>query len=187
MNTSQQVPHYVMVIDNRICVRCKACTVACRAENDVPRGHSRNWVSETEVRGSYPNLGVSFEPGQCMQCANPHCVRVCPVKATTKDDDGVVRIDSDICIGCRYCMEACPYDARYFDKERGVADKCDYCTHRILAGGEPSCVATCPSRARVFGDLNDSKSEVARLIATHRTSRRKVEAGTEPQIYYIDE
>jgi tetrathionate reductase subunit B len=179
-------PRYGMVILTQRCIRCMGCVVACRAENDVPEGESRNWIRETGVRGEFPNLGMAYEPGQCMQCAEPHCVRVCPVGATTKDDDGVVRIDRDTCIGCRYCMQACPYDARFPNRELGVADKCDFCTHRVRAGREPACVETCPTRARVFGDLNDPESEVSKLIARHRTRRDKVEAGTGPQIYYID-
>lgn len=179
-------PRYVMVIETRKCVRCKACTIACRAENDVPEGESRNWVIETDVRGQFPNLGITFEPGQCMQCENPHCVRVCPVGATERHADGIVRIDPDTCIGCRYCIQACPYDARFPNKENGIAEKCDFCTHRLRSGREPACVETCPSRARVIGDINDPDSEVSRLLATHRTHRRKVEAGTNPQIYYID-
>jgi tetrathionate reductase subunit B len=179
-------PRYVMVIRTEKCVRCMACTVACRAENDVPDEESRNWIMESEERGHFPNLGITFEPGQCMQCQQPHCVRVCPAGATHKNENGIVVIDRDVCIGCRYCIQACPYDARFPNKELGVADKCDYCLHRIKAGREPACVETCPSRARVFGDLNDPNSKVSKLIAEHRTRRRKVEAGTGPRIYYID-
>ena len=179
-------PRYGMVILTNRCVRCMACVVACRAENNVPAGESRNWILETEVRGEFPNLGLSYEPGQCMQCEKPHCVRVCPVGATSKDEDGIVRIDRDLCLGCRYCIQACPYAARFPNTDLGVADKCDFCTHRVRAGREPACVDTCPSRARVFGDLNDPESEVSKLIAQNRTRRVKVEAGTDPKIYYID-
>ena len=179
-------PRYGMVIRTERCVRCKACVVACRAENEVPEENSRNWIGETEVRGQFPNLGVDFVPGQCMQCDNPHCVRVCPVGATDKDEDGVTRINRDTCIGCRYCIQACPYDARFPNKELGVADKCDFCTERVRNGQEPACVDTCPSKTRVFGDLDDPNSEVAKLIAANRTHRKKVEAGTKPKLYYID-
>ncbi len=179
-------PRYVIVVFNQKCVRCKACAVACRAENDVPEEYSRNWITESPERGEFPNLGITFEPGQCMQCDNPHCARVCPVGATDKGEHGVVHINTDTCIGCRYCMMACPYDARYYDRERGIVDKCNYCYGRVRSGREPACVATCPSRARVFGDINDPQSEVSRLLAKYRTQRRKVEAGTGPQIYYVE-
>jgi len=163
-----------------------ACVVACRAENDVPEGASRNWIAESGERGHYPKLGMSFVPGQCMQCDNPHCIRVCPVGATSQGTDGVVRINRDMCIGCRYCILACPYDARFPNRELGVADKCDFCTHRITSGREPACVETCPSRTRIFGDLNDADSPVARFITEHKTNRKKVEAGTRPMIFYYD-
>ncbi|NNE42873.1 MAG: 4Fe-4S dicluster domain-containing protein [Gemmatimonadetes bacterium] len=179
-------PRYVMVIETEKCVRCMACVVSCREENDVPEGHSRNWIAVDGPRGKYPSLGMSFVPGQCMQCAEPHCVRVCPTGATFQNDVGVTEVDPEMCIGCRYCMQACPYDARYFDREKGIVDKCDFCMHRVRRGQEPSCVTTCPSRARHFGDINDPESEVSKLIASRRTHRKKVEAGTDPQIYYVD-
>lgn len=177
---------FVMVVFNEKCVRCKACAVACRAENDIPDQHSRNWITESPERGRFPNLGISFEPGQCMQCDNPHCARVCPAGATEKGGRGIVHIDRNKCIGCRYCMLACPYDARYYDEEAGVVDKCNFCFDGLRRGKEPACVSTCPSRARVFGDINDPRSEVSKLLAKHRTQRRKVEAGTGPAIYYIE-
>ncbi len=177
---------YAMAIRTANCVRCMGCVVACRAENDVPEGSSRNWIGQTELRGRFPHVGVDFVPGQCMQCEEPHCARVCPVGATSKDEDGVVRIDRDVCIGCRYCVLACPYDARFANHELGVADKCDFCTDRVRAGREPACVQTCPSRTRVFGDLDDPDSEISTLVASERTHRKKLEAGTEPKIFYID-
>jgi tetrathionate reductase subunit B len=175
---------YVMVIDGRACLNCQACTVACKAENNVPVGDSRNWVRETE-QGRYPDVSVQMEPGQCMQCANPPCVRVCPTGASYIDRDGLVLVNPANCIGCRYCMEACPYDARYFHRESGTVDKCTFCRHRIDEGREPACVVTCPVKARVFGDANDPDSEVSRLLARNRVEVRKEEAGTSPNVFYL--
>jgi len=183
-NTKQRSHRYIMVIDDRACLNCQACVVACKAENEVPLGHNRNWVREVE-QGRYPVVSVQFEPGQCMQCENPPCVRVCPTGASYVDPDGIVLIRAEDCIGCRYCIEACPYDARYHHEESGTVDKCTFCRHRIDQGLEPACVTTCPTRARVFGDVLDPDSEVSQLLARHRTEVRKQEAGTDPQIFYL--
>jgi tetrathionate reductase subunit B len=158
--------------------------VACKAENNVPIGHNRNWVSEVE-KGRFPVVSVEMEPAQCMQCENPPCVRVCPTGASFTDRDGIVLIQASDCIGCRYCIAACPYDARYFHQESGTVDKCTFCRHRIDAGEEPACVVTCPTKARVFGDANDPDSEVSRLLARNRVDVRKAEAGTGPNVYYL--
>jgi tetrathionate reductase subunit B len=174
---------YAMVIDDAACLNCEACMVACKAENAVKAGHSRNWVRETE-RGRYPVVSVQMEPGQCMQCENPPCVRVCPTGASFVDRDGIVLVNADDCIGCRYCVQACPYDARYFDEESGTVDKCTFCRHRLDEGVEPACVTTCPTRARVFGDVADADSPISRLLARTRTEVRKAQAGTEPKVFY---
>ena len=176
---------YGMLIDPSRCFNCKACMIACQAENAVPLGKHRNWIKESELRGTYPNLGLDFEPNQCNHCDNPHCERVCPTGATYTSEDGIVLVDYEKCIGCRFCMLACPYNARYVDKERGVVDKCTYCLQRIYQGREPACLETCPGKVRVFGDLNDPKSEISQLIATRRTQVKLAEAGTKPRIYYI--
>jgi tetrathionate reductase subunit B len=176
---------FAMVINAKLCVDCKACVVACTAENGVPVGKHRNWV-ESELKGTYPELSMRFEPGQCMHCDDPPCVRVCPTDASyITGMGGIVAVDPDKCIGCRYCMQACPYDARYFDEDRGVVDKCTFCYHRLAEGLEPACVETCPTRARVFGDLDDPDSEVSRLLRTRTTERKRPEAGTGPNLYYI--
>lgn len=175
---------YVMVIDGRACLNCQACVVACKAENNVPLGHNRNWVTEVE-KGRYPFVSMQMEPAQCMQCENPPCVRVCPTGASYIDRDGIILVNASDCIGCRYCIEACPYKARYFHEESGTVDKCTFCRHRIDAGEEPACVVTCPTKARVFGDANDPDSEVSRLLARNRVEMRKEEAGTQPNVYYL--
>lgn len=174
---------YAMVIDDAACLDCEACMVACKAENAVPVGRSRNWVRQTE-RGRYPAVSVQMEPGQCMQCENPPCVRVCPTGASFVDPDGIVLVDAADCIGCRYCMQACPYGARYFDEASGTVDKCTFCRHRLDEGLEPACVTTCPTRARVFGDVADATSAISEVLARARVGVRKEEAGTEPRVYY---
>lgn len=173
-----------MVIDTAACLHCGACLVACRAENDVPLGHSRNRLLERQ-RGRYPTLSVRMEPAQCMQCEDAPCVRVCPTGASYRDANGVVLVNADDCIGCRYCMQACPYDARYFDEASGTVDKCTFCEHRVARGEEPACVATCPTRTRLFGDLADPSSLVARLVATRDVTVMAPEAGTTPKVFYL--
>jgi len=182
-----QNKHYVFVIEPSRCLDCEACMVACSVENRVPIGKHRNWVGRRGPTGHFPALGLYFEPGNCMHCDNPPCERVCPTGATYRREDGIVLINQDICIGCRYCIQACPYDARYFDEEKGVVDKCTFCVHRLDAGQPPACVETCIGRARHFGDLNDPDSEVSRLLATHRYEVVYPEAGSGPNIYYIIE
>jgi len=176
---------YGMVLDPDRCVDCKACMVACTAENGVPIGKHRNWVS-ANLRGVFPELSMRIEPGQCMHCDDPPCVRVCPTNASfISMPGGIVRVGQDKCIGCRYCMMACPYDARYYDEEQGVVDKCTFCFHRILKGQEPACVETCPTKVRVFGDFNDPESEVSRLLRTRATEKKKAQAGTGPNLNYV--
>ena len=174
---------YAMVIDDAACLNCEACMVACKAENAVPPGRSRNWVKESE-RGRYPVVSVQMEPGQCMQCDNPPCVRVCPTGASFIDPDGIVLVNARDCIGCRYCMQACPYGARYFDEGSGTVDKCTFCRHRLDEGLEPACVTTCPTRARVFGDMAEGEGLIGSLLARARVEVRKEQAGTEPKVFY---
>ena len=176
---------YGMVIDVRKCVGCHACTVACKTEFEVPLGATRSWVEYVE-KGTFPDVTKSFLPRLCNQCSEPDCVSVCPTGATYKRaEDGIVVVDSDICIGCKYCMQACPYDARFINPTTGTADKCDFCLHRVEQGLVPSCVNTCQGNARVFGDLNDPESEVSKLIASNPVTVLRQEMGTEPNVYYI--
>ncbi len=178
------MPKFGMIVDTRRCVNCEACVVACKAENSVASGVSRNWVTEREA-GSYPAVGVRVEPGQCMHCEDAPCVRVCPTGASYVDRDGVILVNADDCIGCRYCMTACPYDARYLDEASGTVDKCTFCRHRLDRGLVPACVLTCPTRARTFGDLADPNSAVSRLATTRDAAARHPEAGTRPKLLYI--
>jgi tetrathionate reductase subunit B len=182
---AQKTKCWGMVIELQRCIDCKACMIACSLENQVPVGKHRNWVENAGPTGTFPVLGLRFEPGNCMHCDNPPCERVCPTGATHQRADGIVLVDEDKCIGCRYCMEACPYDARYFDPMRGVVDKCTFCVHRVDAGQPPACVETCVGGARHFGDLNDPNSEVSQLLAKHDHTVKYEEAGTGPRVYYI--
>jgi tetrathionate reductase subunit B len=175
---------YALAIDTRKCINCKACSVACRAENRVPLGKGRNWMNE-ELRGEYPKLMAVFEAEQCHHCADPACVRVCPTGASYQRPDGIVVVKDTECVGCRYCVLACPYDARFFREDRGVVEKCDFCAKRVDRGEVPACVETCPSKVRVFGDLNDPNSKLHQLLAKRQYRLKKPEAGTGPQIYYL--
>ena len=175
---------YALVIDSRKCINCKACVVACKAENKVPVGHFRNKINE-ERKGEFPTLSINFEPEQCHHCDEPSCVRVCPTGASWQRKDGIVLVNYDECIGCRYCMIACPYDARYFNEEEGVVDKCTFCVQRVDKGELPACVETCPSKVRVFGDLEDPKSRIRELLATRRYKVKEPQTGNGPQLYYL--
>ncbi len=180
-----QSAQYAMVIDVRKCIGCQACTVACKTEYEVPLGKHRSWVESVE-KGTFPDVSRSFLPRLCNQCSQPDCVDVCPTGATYKrEEDGIVVVDEDVCIGCKYCMQACPYDARFINPRTGTADKCDFCLHRVSQGLVPSCVNTCQGKARVFGDLNDPQSEVSKLIAKNPVTVLRQEMGTEPNVFYI--
>jgi len=197
---------YGMVIDLKRCFGCYGCQVSCKAEHATPPGVFFARVVKRES-GTYPNVRKIFLPMLCMHCETPPCEAVCPTGATFKRPDGIVDIDREICVGCRYCMQACPYEARYFHaKERfyfgakgpteyeavgyaqhptGVVMKCNFCAHRLTRGEEPSCVMTCPTNARTFGDLDDPHSEVSRLIKERGGEPLHPELGTGPSVYYL--
>ena len=177
-------PHYGMVIDLRRCVGCHACTAACKMENNVPEKFFRSWVVEAD-KGSYPNVTRVKLPRLCNQCVQAPCEQVCPVKATHRDEGGIVVVDQKKCIGCRYCMSACPYDARFLNPKKGTAEKCDLCINRVKGGLLPACVSTCIAHARFFGDLNDPNSDVSRLLNEHPAQVLRREMGTKPSVYYI--
>ncbi len=146
--------------------------------------------SETDYRfdNRYKDEKVKkafFVPKICNHCSHPACVQVCPVGATFRTEDGVVLIDHDYCIGCRYCVQACPYGARYFNEEEGVSDKCTWCYHRITKGLQPACVEVCPTRARVFGDLNDKNSTISEFVNNNPVQVLKPESGNGPMCFYI--
>ena len=177
--------NYGFVIDNRKCIGCHACSTACKSENEVPLGVYRTWVKTVET-GAYPHTRRHFQVTRCNHCANPPCVRICPTEAMYQRDDGIVEFDSSVCIGCKACMQACPYDAIYIDPETDTAAKCHYCAHRTDIGLEPACVVVCPEHAIIAGDINDPDSEISRLLAREKVTVRKPEQGTAPKVFYID-
>lgn len=177
---------YAMAVDLNRCVGCNACMVACKAENEVPDGVFRLTVHELEM-GTFPEPETEFRHDQCRHCDNAPCVSVCPTRASYTDENGFVRIDCSKCIGCKACMVACPYDARFNNPDGGYADKCTFCIHRVKEEKEPACVKTCPTGARIFGDLDDPKSDIRQAIEDNRASRPKEEAGTRPKFFYLNE
>jgi Fe-S-cluster-containing dehydrogenase component/formate-dependent nitrite reductase membrane component NrfD len=179
------MPTFGFLIDNRKCIGCHACTVACKSEHEVPIGVDRTWVKYIE-KGEFPNTRRMFTVMRCNHCDWAPCVTICPVTALYRRADGVVDFNSDRCIGCKACMQACPYDALYIDPESNTAAKCNFCTHRLEVGLEPSCVVVCPERAIVAGDLDDPVSEISSLINRFPVQVRKPEKGTKPKLFYID-
>lgn len=175
---------WAMVMDVRRCTGCQACTVGCKAENEVPLGVWRTHVRYYET-GKYPNVRRQRLPHICNHCDNPPCVSVCPTGASQRRDDGIVFVDYDICIGCKSCMAACPYGARFIHPDLKVADKCTFCMHRVDAGIAPACVNTCQGGTRIFGDLDDPDSEVTKLVSTLPTTTLKPGQGTDPHVFYI--
>ena len=176
--------NYGFVIDNRKCIGCHACSTACKSENQVPLGVHRTWVKYTET-GRYPDTRRTFQVTRCNHCANPPCVRICPVGAMYQRNDGIVEFSSDACIGCKACLQACPYDAIHIDPETGTAAKCHYCGHRVEGGLEPACVVVCPEHAIIAGDMDDPGSEISRVLAKNDVTVRRPEQGTAPKLFYI--
>jgi len=197
---------YGMGIDVDKCIGCSRCVEACKVENGVPRepfffrtwveryvikkdgsvvvesierkGKSREQTDEAEILRSF------FVPKLCNQCQNPPCVQVCPVGATFSTEDGVVLVDGKRCIGCRYCIQACPYGARYLHPETRTADKCTFCYQRITKGLLPACVEVCPTQARIFGDLKSKASRLVRFKRMNQLHVLKPHLNTEPKVYY---
>lgn len=176
---------YVMLVDSERCVNCEACVIACRAEWNTPIGYSRNWVSEVMAEGHDGLPRLSFLSGRCHHCDEPPCVSACPTGASYKRDDGLVLVDRELCTGCEFCVDVCPYDARFRDPTDGMISKCTFCQPRIDDGEQPACVSVCFTRALTFGDANDPTSEVSQLLGKGGWKRLVTEdVNIGPNLYF---
>jgi Fe-S-cluster-containing dehydrogenase component/formate-dependent nitrite reductase membrane component NrfD len=178
-----RVPQWAKVIDQTRCIGCHACTTACKSENEVPVGVTRTYVKHVDV-GEWPQARRAHQVTRCNQCAHAPCVQACPTAAMFKRPDGIVDFDKSICIGCKACMAACPYDAIFINPEDHSAEKCNFCAHRIDVGLEPACVVVCPVEAILVGDLHDTDSRVAELINRTPVNVRRPEKETRPKLFY---
>lgn len=178
---------YGMVYDETSCIGCTACMDACREVNNVPEGVARLEITRSEAKGEFPNVDYQFNRVSCQHCENAPCVYVCPTGASYKDPEtGIVDVHSDKCVGCGYCLAACPYQVRFFHPETKSADKCNFCRDTNLAAGKlPACVESCPTKALTFGDLNDPSSDINKVLATKPVYRDKVHLGTKPKLYKV--
>ncbi|WP_019170076.1 sulfate reduction electron transfer complex DsrMKJOP subunit DsrO [Pseudaminobacter salicylatoxidans] len=178
---------FAMLVDLRKCIGCQACTVSCSLENMPPIGQFRTTVHQYEVTGPDNQPEMLMLPRLCNHCDNPPCVPVCPVQATFQREDGIVLVDNERCVGCGYCVQACPYDARFINHDTQTADKCTFCEHRLEAGLLPACVESCVGGARVIGDINDPGSEISTLLAEHHDEIKvlKPDMATAPHVFYI--
>ena len=179
---------YGMLVDLRKCIGCQACTVSCSLENQAPIGQFRTTVLQYEVNlPDQQQAAMLSLPRLCNHCDTPPCVPVCPVQATFQREDGIVLVDNERCVGCGYCVQACPYDARFLNHETKTADKCTFCEHRLEVGLLPACVESCVGGARVIGDLNDPDSEISRRMTEAKDDIKvlKPDQNTAPHVFYI--
>lgn len=201
-------PIYGYLVDSERCVGTGKCLTACRIENDVPEGNYRTWVERyihfkdgTVKVDMVPETGYAdsdmpkvdpetvekayFVPKLCNHCEDAPCNQVCPVHASYTSPDGFELIDYERCIGCAYCVQACPYGVRFINNDTGTADKCTWCYHRVMRDEQPACVESCPVGARIFGRLDDPESEISKRIAKIPTHVLKEHLGTHPKTHYI--
>ena len=175
---------YGFVIDQNRCIGCHACTVACKVEHNVPIGVNRTWVKYIE-KGHFPATSRHFAVLRCNHCDDAPCVEICPTVALFRREDGIIDFDSNRCIGCKSCMQACPYDALYIDPNTNTAAKCNFCAHRVEVGLQPACEIACPVEAIISGDFDDPESRVSTIVATQKTTVRKPHKGTQPKLAYV--
>ena len=173
-----------MTVDTRRCVGCNACVIACKTENRLPLGGFRDWI-RTETRGTFPNLNMTIYSERCNHCDHPPCVSACPTGSSHVNKFGTVLVNHKKCSGCKACIAACPYDARYVHP-KGFVDKCTFCLHRVLKRKLPACVEACPTKALTLGDLNDPKSPINEQLRSRKHKVLKPEAGTEPRVFFLE-
>ena len=180
---SEQTVKWAKVIDQTRCIGCHACTTACKSENLVPLSVTRTYVKHVDV-GVFPQARRAHQVTRCNQCAHAPCVTACPTTAMFKRADGIVDFDKSICIGCKACMAACPYDAIFINPEDHSAEKCNFCAHRIDVGLEPACVVVCPTQAIIIGDLNDTETYLSQIVNREAVAVRRPEKETLPKLFY---
>jgi Fe-S-cluster-containing dehydrogenase component/formate-dependent nitrite reductase membrane component NrfD len=174
---------YGFLIDQHRCIGCHACTVACKEEHNIAVGVNRTWVKYIE-KGHYPDTRRHFAVLRCNHCDDAPCIEICPTVALFRRRDGIVDFDNERCIGCKSCMQACPYDALYIDPDRSTAAKCNFDASRVEMGYKPACEVVCPTQAILSGDLDDPNSTISKRIAMEKVSVRKPEKGTKPKLFY---
>jgi Fe-S-cluster-containing dehydrogenase component/formate-dependent nitrite reductase membrane component NrfD len=174
---------WAKVIDHTRCIGCHACTTACKSENLVPLSVTRTYVKHVDI-GVFPQARRAHQVTRCNQCAHAPCATACPTAAMFKRADGIVDFDKSICIGCKACMAACPYDAIFINPDDHSAEKCNFCAHRIDMQLEPACVVVCPTQAILVGDLNDADSYVAQIVNRDTVAVRRPEKETLPKLFY---
>jgi Fe-S-cluster-containing dehydrogenase component len=174
---------YAMTVDQRQCVTCNACVIACKNENAVPAGAVRCWTAQVE-EGQFPFLAIETRSERCNHCENAPCVAACPTRASHYEEGGFVEVAPEKCVGCKACIIACPYEARYLHPA-GYVDKCSFCVHRVREGKEPACAATCPTGALAFGDLDDPRSVVHRQLQTRRFKVLREDEDTRPKVFFL--
>jgi Fe-S-cluster-containing dehydrogenase component/formate-dependent nitrite reductase membrane component NrfD len=171
------------LLDSDTCIGCHACTIACKSEHDVPLGVNRTWVKYIET-GSFPNASRHFSVMRCNQCDDAPCMTICPTSALFRSENGIVDFNDDNCIGCKSCMNACPYDALFINPDTQTAQKCNFCNHRIEVGLEPSCVVVCPTQAIKIVDFDNLDDPVGKIIGREDVAVRAPEQNTKPKVYY---
>lgn len=181
--TETSPPKWAKVIDHTKCIGCHACSTACKSENQVPVSVNRTYVKYVDV-GVFPYARRAFQVTRCNQCEDPPCTQACPTGAMYAREDGIVDFDKNICIGCKACIAACPYDAIFINPEDHAAEKCNFCAHRLDIGLEPACVVVCPTEAILVGNLNDPTSSVSQVVGRTPVVVRRPEKETHPKLFY---
>lgn len=176
-------PQWAKVIDHSRCIGCHACSTACKSENEVPLSVNRTYVKYVDV-GTFPNVRRTFQVTRCNQCDDPPCMTACPTAAMFRRPDGIVDFNKTVCIGCKACIAACPYDAIFINPEDHAAEKCNFCAHRLDVGLEPACVVVCPTEAIVVGDLKDPAARVTQYVTRDVVVVRRPEKETRPKLFY---